>query len=125
MWYINARKDTKRTFGYLKESTSQEQWKIWHEGHQEGGESGEKEDGRHEAEFHAAAGEVLGEDVAGEDASDEEPGEAEGPHQVDGGCVRRQVVGEVWLHWPCFRLWVRCNVLECLVHMATPCALAC
>ena len=112
----------KETFCHLKESTSQEQWKIWHEGHQEGGKPSEKLDGRHEAEFEAAAGEVLGEDGAREDAPDEEPGEAKGPHQVDGGGVRCQVVGKVRLHWSCLRLRVICDTLECLV--ATPCALS-
>ena len=76
---------------------------------------------RHEAEFEAAAGEVLGEDGAREGAPDEEPGEAKGPHQVDGGGVRCQVVGKVRLHWSCLRLRVICDTLECLV--ATPCAL--
>ena len=111
------------TIDYLKKPASQEERKVWHEGHEEGGEAGEKQDRRHEAQLQLAAGEVLGEDVAGEDAADEEAGEAEGPHQVDGGGVRRQVVGEIRLHRPCFRLGVRFDAPECRLHMATPCTL--
>ena len=88
--------------GYLEEPGGEEQGQAGHEGHEEGGEPGHRQDGGHEAELHAAGGEEPGEDVAGEDAAQEEAGEAEGPDEGDGGGVGAQVVRQVRLHrtWP-------------------------
>ena len=43
----------------------------------------------------------LAEEVRGEGAADEVAREPQGPHQVDGGGRRRQVVGQIGLHGPC------------------------
>ena len=45
----------------------------------------------------------------GQDTTQQEADEAECPHQVDGGGVSLQVVGQVWLHWS----------RDCLYHTVT------
>ncbi len=66
---------------------------------------------------------VIGEEVWGERAAQQVAREAQGPHQVNGGGRRPQVVGQIRLHRSCHRFttwlflmtWIQTNKYLCQV----------